>query len=101
MSRAIGAHVMLGGVYPNDRYSEKDYSLVLETHKELQSWKEKFDVTVFDFLAHVDDGSGHWFKDMMEDFIHPNDLGHITLFRNIDVSIFENLKSRPLPQARL
>lgn len=101
MCRAIGAQVILGGVYPNQRYDGKQYKLVLETHRELQSWKEKFGVTVFDFLSHVDDGSGHWFADMMEDFIHPNDKGHLALFRNIDLSIFDELRTRPTSKARL
>lgn len=98
---------MLGGVYPNQRYNENEYALLLETHRELQSWKEKMDVPAFDFLSHVDDGSGHWFADMMADFIHPNDLGHLTLFRNIDLGLFEESQpsltseTTPFPKARL
>lgn len=101
MCQAIGAHVILGGVYPNQRYTADLYEMVLKTHRELQTWKEKYGISVFDFLSNVDDGSGHWFPDMMSDFIHPNDLGHLTLYRNIDLSIFDALKTRPTPKARL
>jgi lysophospholipase L1-like esterase len=101
LCRAIGAHVIIGGVYPNSKYNEKDYELLLETSKELRKWAHKFGVASTDFLTNVDDGSGKWKPGLMSDFIHPNDSGHRLLFENIDLTQFEALKVKPVPNAKL
>jgi lysophospholipase L1-like esterase len=101
LCRAIGAHVILGGVYPNQKYTEKQYELLKETHEEIQSWKKKFGVPVLDFLTNLDDGSGKWKDGLMSDFIHPNDAGHEVLFRNIDLTLFEDKKMKPTAMAKL
>ena len=92
LCRAIGAHVVLGGVYPNQKYTEKEYKLLKETHSELQTWKRKFGVDVLDFLTNLDDGTGKWKEGLYSDFIHPNDIGHELFFKNIDLSIFDNFR---------
>lgn len=101
LCRSINAHVILGGVYPNQRYTKKEYELLKEAHSALQSWEKKFGVKAFDFLKNVDDGTGKWKDGMMADFIHPNDKGHKQLFDNIDLSIFDGLKVRPLAKSKL
>ena len=101
LSHSIGAHVVLGGVYPNQKYQEKEYQLLKEVHEELQSWKKKFGVEVLDFLSNVDDGSGKWKEGLYSDFIHPNDAGHELLYGNIDLSLFSSKKEKLKPRARL
>lgn len=101
MCRGIGAHVMLGGVYPNQRYTEKEYTLLKEVHEELKSWKTKYSIDVFDFMTNLDDGTGKWQEGLYADFIHPNDKGHELMYHNIDLNLFENKKAKPWPYAKL
>lgn len=101
MARAIGAHVMLGGVYPNQKFGAFEYELLKSTHAELQTWKSKFGVPVFDFFTGLDDGTGHWLEGIYGDFIHPNDKGHQLMFQNIDLTQFEACEKRPSQFSKL
>jgi len=85
MTRAIGAHPILGGVYPHGDYSAEHQWLLYDTHCRMQTWG----VPVLDWLSAVEDGQGRWQMGFTFDPSHPNTLGHRQMYEAIDLTLFQ------------
>jgi hypothetical protein len=84
MTRELGAHPMLGGVYPHGDYSLDHYWLLQDTHNRMLSWG----VPVLDWLSAVDDEQGRWKVGISFDPAHPNTIGHRLMYQAIDLHLF-------------
>jgi lysophospholipase L1-like esterase len=80
--------VILGSVYPNNRYDQIHYDQLLRVHA-IMADEFTFRVPVIDFLTPLDDGRGRFKEDLFEDSSHPNREGHTAMFRAIDLSLFD------------
>jgi lysophospholipase L1-like esterase len=89
MTRQIGAHPILGSVYPHGDYTPEHYWLLQDTHHRMLSW----DVPILDWLAAVDDGQGKWREGLSFDPAHPNSKGHHFMAQAIDLSLFQISKA--------
>ena len=77
--QAAGIRVMLGGVYPNNRYTELQYEILKETDRNMSAW----DVPIFRWLPALDDGKGHFREGLYHDAGHPNDRGYRVMYGQI------------------
>jgi lysophospholipase L1-like esterase len=90
--RQEGAVPILSGTYPNNHYSEREYSYCRRFNDELNRWG----VAGVDFMSAVDNGSGKWMSGYFSDALHPNALGHEAMFNEIPLDMFSPLlASRP------
>ena len=71
--------VMLGGVYPHNRYKDFQYEILKETDSNMALWS----APVFRWLPALDDGKGHFKEEMYFDAGHPNDIGYLTMYDQI------------------
>ena len=71
--------VMLGGVYPNNNYTDLHYEILKETHMNMTAW----DVPVFRWLHALDNGNGHFGEGLYYDAGHPNDQGYRVMYEQI------------------
>lgn len=71
-----GISVLLGGVYPNNRYNAMHYDLLRETDERMGHW----DVPVFHWLEDIEDGRGHFREGYYADAGHPNDEGYRAMY---------------------
>jgi lysophospholipase L1-like esterase len=89
IARKNGIVPVLGLCYPNDDFTDLHHKIVRTTNLELQRW----DVPCIDFLGPLDDGSGGFQPGYTFDFYHPDDLGHLELYRAVVPSLFEAIDS--------
>ncbi len=59
--------------------------MLKETHRELESWKDV--AFVIDFMAKVDDGSGHWKQKTYRDAGHPNKTGNRLMYEGKSINV--------------
>ncbi|MDZ8189485.1 MAG: DUF1796 family putative cysteine peptidase [Nostoc sp. ChiSLP02] len=89
MTRDLGARPILGGVYPHNDYSPEHYWLLKDTHNRMLNWG----VTIFDWLAALDNGQGRWKDGISFDPAHPNTVGHRLMYECIDLNLFAIAKT--------
>jgi len=88
MIRELGAHPILGSVYPHRDYTPDHYPLLWETHHRMLTW----DVPVLDWLGVLDDGHGRWKPGISFDPAHPNSEGHRLMYEAIALDLFQMTK---------
>mmetsp|Transcript_9459 Transcript_9459/g.34701 ORF Transcript_9459/g.34701 Transcript_9459/m.34701 type:complete len:125 (-) Transcript_9459:1843-2217(-) len=81
---AIGARPMLGGLYPNQSYSQEHHATLLQVERDIIAWG----YPVFQWLPVLDDGKGHWKEGLWADFGHPNTEGHARMADVVDLDLF-------------
>ena len=74
-----GIRVMLGGLYPNNKYNDFQYEILKESDNNMASWG----IPVFRWLPALDDGHGHFQEGMYHDAGHPNDYGYRVMYSQI------------------
>lgn len=74
-----GIRTMLGGVYPNNHYTEFQYKVLKETDEAMATWG----IPVFRWLTALDDGNGHFREGLYHDAGHPNDHGYRVMYEQI------------------
>ncbi len=84
MTRELGAFPILGGVYPNGKFTPEHYGILLDTHNRMLTWE----VPVLNWLAALDNGQGQWKTELVYNPTHPNTLGHRYMAQAIDSKIF-------------
>lgn len=89
---AAGIFPMLGGVYPNDRYTPAQAETLYRARAEMARWP----YPVLDWLDAVDDGQGHFQAGLAHDPYHPNDEGYARMAAAIPPTIW-TLLDCPLP----
>ena len=82
--RRCGIRPVIGGVYPNNKYTPMHYGILKETQNILNTW----DVKVFDWLNALDDGCGHFKDGLDHDAGHPNDAGYKVMYDCIPEKLF-------------
>jgi len=85
MVKEISAIPILGGLYPNNMYTQRHYELVKKMQGEMMTWG----CPVIDFLRTTDNGNVHWKQGIFSDAGHPNDKGHQLMYQAIDLRIFD------------
>ena len=97
--------VVLGSVYPMDGYLPAHVQELRRVFAAMRTWGGAFDdftdggwladgassesrVTVIDFFTETEDGYGHWKEGSNTDGTHPNDLGAMLMYQQIDGRLF-------------
>lgn len=78
---------IIGGVYPNNDYTEEQYKWVRYVYSEMDKW----DVPVLQWLDGIEDGRGHYPPGWEHDAWHPNDIGYQHYYESLPESLWEML----------
>ncbi len=76
---------IIGGVYPNNRYTEIHYEGLKNTEQVLKSWG----VPVLSWLDALSDAQGHFKEGLFNDDGHPNADGYRVMYECIPQNILE------------
>ena len=79
-----GIRPVLGGVYPNNRYTPEQYATLQDCRAEMSRWF----VPVLDWLPRIDDGYGHFRPGYSFDAGHPNDAGYAAMAKAVDAELW-------------
>lgn len=89
---AQGILPIIGGVYPNDHYTDEQSRWLHAVHDEMNHW----DYPVLQWLHGIEDGHGHYISGWTSDPLHPNDIGYENFYACIPPSIWDALEC-PIP----
>lgn len=78
---------IIGGVYPNNDYTEEQYKWVRFVYDEMDKW----DVPVLQWLDGIEDGKGHYPPGWEHDAWHPNDIGYAYYYESIPTALWDIL----------
>ena len=79
---AVGAHLVVGGVYPSDKYTSLQAGVLFATDTALRS---TYGDAYIPFLDTVGDANGHWQPAFRHNKGHPNTAGYAAMFDAIDL----------------
>ena len=85
-----------------DQYLPAHVHELRRVYETMRTWGQTFDegrwlrdevthkskVAVVDFFSATEDGYGHWKDGLQKDGVHPNDLGALLMFHQIDLRLF-------------